>query len=145
MQFFAPRIGLAHAYHLHCNTLVSTIDDRPQIGASIGIAIYPAQGDNLQVPIQKADKAMYTTKVKFSVYTLLCTGIWCTVLTLIGYSIGENQAMIVKYSHHAVIGFIIFSVVLIALYVRRQRKKRMKIKTIATNQFPEKIGLNIRG
>jgi membrane protein DedA with SNARE-associated domain len=60
---------------------------------------------------------------KFSLYTLLGAGIWCTVLTLIGYVIGENQQLIVKYSHQAVIGVVIFSAVLIALYVGRHRRK----------------------
>jgi membrane protein DedA with SNARE-associated domain len=60
---------------------------------------------------------------KFSLYTLLGAGIWCTVLTLIGYVIGENQELIVKYSHQAVIGVVIFSAVLIALYVWRHKRK----------------------
>ena len=60
---------------------------------------------------------------KFSLYTLLGAGIWCTVLTLIGYVIGENQDLIVKYSHQAVIGVVIFSAVLIAVYVWRHRRK----------------------
>jgi membrane protein DedA with SNARE-associated domain len=60
---------------------------------------------------------------KFSLYTLLGAGIWCTVLTLIGYVIGENQQLIVKYSHQAVIGVVIFSAVLIALYVWRHKRK----------------------
>jgi len=60
---------------------------------------------------------------KFALYTLLGAGIWCTVLTLIGYVIGENQELIVKYSHQAVIGVVIFSAVLIAVYVWRHKKK----------------------
>jgi membrane protein DedA with SNARE-associated domain len=60
---------------------------------------------------------------KFCLYTLLGAGLWCTVLTLIGYVIGENQDLIIKHSHQAVIGVVIFSVVLIAVYVRRHRKK----------------------
>jgi membrane protein DedA with SNARE-associated domain len=63
---------------------------------------------------------------RFTFYTLLGAGIWCTVLTLIGYFIGENQELIIKYSHHAVIGVVVFSIVLIAAYVRRQRKKRLQ-------------------
>lgn len=63
---------------------------------------------------------------RFSFYTLLGAGIWCTVLTLIGYIIGENQELIVKYSHHAVIGVVVFSVILVAVYIRRQRKKRLQ-------------------
>jgi len=60
---------------------------------------------------------------KFALYTLLGAGIWCTVLTLIGYIIGENQDLIIKHSHQAVIGVIIFSAVLIALYVWRHKRK----------------------
>ncbi len=60
---------------------------------------------------------------KFSLYTLLGAGIWCTVLALIGYIIGENQELIVRYSHQAVIGVVVFSAILIALYIWRHRRK----------------------
>ena len=60
---------------------------------------------------------------KFSLYTLLGAGIWCTVLTWIGYILGENQELIMEYSHQAVIGVVIFSALLIAVYVRRHRKR----------------------
>jgi membrane protein DedA with SNARE-associated domain len=62
---------------------------------------------------------------KFSLYTLLGAGIWCTVLTLIGYIIGQEQALIMRYSHQAVIGVVIFSCLLIAVYVWRQRRSRV--------------------
>ncbi|WP_224984695.1 DedA family protein [Geomonas agri] len=61
--------------------------------------------------------------VKFSLYTLLGAGIWVTVLTFIGYVIGSNQELIMRYSHQAVIGVLIASVVIIAVYVRLQRGK----------------------
>src|SRR5512146_431500 len=60
---------------------------------------------------------------KFSLYTLLGAGIWCTVLTTIGYIIGKEQALIMRYSHQALVGVVIFSAVLIAVYVRRHRRK----------------------
>lgn len=60
---------------------------------------------------------------KFSLYTLLGAGIWVTVLTAIGYIIGKEQALIMKYSHQALVGVIIFSAVLITVYVRRHRRK----------------------
>jgi membrane protein DedA with SNARE-associated domain len=60
---------------------------------------------------------------KFALYTLLGAGIWVTVLTVIGYIIGKEQALIMQYSHHAVIGVVIFSAVLIAVYVRRHKRK----------------------
>lgn len=63
---------------------------------------------------------------KFTLYTLLGAGIWCTVLTLIGYIIGKEQALIMQYSHQAVIGVVIFSAGLIALYVWRHRRKSIQ-------------------
>ena len=62
--------------------------------------------------------------LKFSLYTLLGAGIWVTVLTFIGYFIGSNQELIMRYSHQALIGVVIISAVIIAGYVRLQRCKR---------------------
>lgn len=61
--------------------------------------------------------------VKFALYTLLGAGIWVTVLTWIGYFIGQNQELIMRYSHHALIGVIVFSALLIAVYVRWHKRK----------------------
>jgi membrane protein DedA with SNARE-associated domain len=59
--------------------------------------------------------------LKFTLYTLLGAGLWCTILTLIGYAIGENQQLIMQYSHKALLGVLLFSAVLVAVYVWRQR------------------------
>ena len=64
--------------------------------------------------------------LKFSLYTLLGAGIWCTILTVIGYVIGEKQQLIMQYSHHALIWVILFSDVLIAVYVWRHRARASK-------------------
>jgi membrane protein DedA with SNARE-associated domain len=61
--------------------------------------------------------------LKFSLYTLLGAGIWVSILTWIGYFIGQNQELIFKYSHKALLCVIIFSIILIAVYVRRHKKK----------------------
>ncbi|MDD5034741.1 MAG: DedA family protein [Methylococcaceae bacterium] len=61
--------------------------------------------------------------VKFSLYTLLGAGIWVSVLTWIGYFIGENQELILKYSHEAVIDVLIFCVLLAAVYVWLHKRK----------------------
>ena len=63
---------------------------------------------------------------KFSLYTLLGAGIWVTVLTFIGYFIGENQDLIMQYSHHAVFAVLILSSLIVALYVWLQRRNRTK-------------------
>jgi membrane protein DedA with SNARE-associated domain len=60
---------------------------------------------------------------KFAFYTTVGAFLWVTILTWIGYVIGQNQELIMRYSHQALIGVIIFSVVLVAVYVRRHRKK----------------------
>lgn len=62
--------------------------------------------------------------LRFSLYTLLGAGIWCSILTWIGYIIGQNQELIMKYSHRALIWVIVASGVLIAVYVRMHKKKR---------------------
>jgi membrane protein DedA with SNARE-associated domain len=61
--------------------------------------------------------------LKFCLYTLLGAGIWVTILTWIGYFIGSNQALIMRYSHQALYGALAFSAVLIAVYVKLQPKK----------------------
>jgi len=60
--------------------------------------------------------------LRFSLYTLAGAGIWCTILAWIGYFIGREQALIVKYSHQAVIGVVIFSALLVSVYVWRQKR-----------------------
>ncbi len=65
--------------------------------------------------------------LRFSLYTLAGAGIWCTILTWIGYFIGKEQALIMQYSHQALIGVIIFSAVLITVYVWRQKKGKNKV------------------
>ena len=62
--------------------------------------------------------------VKFTIYTLAGAGIWVTILTWIGYFIGANQELIMEYSHQAVIGVVIVSAVIIALYVRNHKRKK---------------------
>lgn len=61
--------------------------------------------------------------LRFSLYTLLGAGIWVTVLTFIGYFIGENQELIMRYSHQAVVAVILSSIVILAVYIRRHRRK----------------------
>ena len=64
--------------------------------------------------------------LKFTAYTLLGAGIWCTILTLIGYAIGENQQLIMQYSHKALLWVVLFSAALVAIYIWRQRVQRSK-------------------
>lgn len=60
--------------------------------------------------------------IKFSLYTLLGAGIWVTVLTFIGYFIGSNQELIMKYSHHALGVVLVVSALIVMVYIKLQRK-----------------------
>lgn len=62
--------------------------------------------------------------LRFSLYTLLGAGIWCTVLTGIGYVIGENQELILRYAHLALTLTVIGCGLLLAVYILFQRRKR---------------------
>jgi membrane protein DedA with SNARE-associated domain len=61
--------------------------------------------------------------LRFSLYTLAGAGLWCSILAGIGYFIGENQQLILQYSHRALAGVILFSGILIAVYVWRYRRR----------------------
>ena len=60
--------------------------------------------------------------LKFSLYTFLGAGIWATVLTCIGYFIGSNQDLIMKYSHHALGIVLLVSSIIVFIYVKMQKR-----------------------
>lgn len=64
---------------------------------------------------------------RFSLYTLLGAGIWCTILAWIGYFIGQNQDLIMQYSHQALLITLVCCAVLVAVYIRVQRRKNATI------------------
>lgn len=64
--------------------------------------------------------------LKFSLYTLAGAGIWCTILTWIGYFIGENRQLIMQYSHKALAWVVLFCCALVALYIWIQRREASK-------------------
>ena len=61
--------------------------------------------------------------LQFSVFTALGAGIWALVLILLGYVLGENQALIKEYLREITMGTIIIVVALGALYYRYQKRK----------------------
>jgi len=67
--------------------------------------------------------------VKFSLYTLLGAGLWVTILTYIGYFIGAEQALIMKYSHQALFGAVLLSISIVTVYVWNHRRKNSLKKT----------------
>lgn len=61
--------------------------------------------------------------LRFTAYTLLGSSIWVSVLAYIGYFIGENQELIVQYSHQAVLAVVAFSAALAGVYVWLHRRR----------------------
>lgn len=58
----------------------------------------------------------------FCFYTALGSAIWSTVLTLLGYWIGNNQVLIMTYLHQVTIGVLVFCVLLVGGYVLLQKR-----------------------
>jgi membrane protein DedA with SNARE-associated domain len=63
---------------------------------------------------------------KFSLYTLMGAGMWVTILTLIGYFIGSERELIMQYSHQALIGVIVLSGAIIAVYIWNHKRQKQK-------------------
>ena len=61
--------------------------------------------------------------VRFTLYTLIGAGIWVSVLAWIGYFIGAERALIVQYSHQAVLGAVLLCVVTGLGYVVLHRRR----------------------
>ena len=63
---------------------------------------------------------------RFAFYTALGASIWCAVLAWIGYLIGDNQQLIMQMSRQAAAWAIGSCLVLMAVYVWRQRRSSSK-------------------
>jgi membrane protein DedA with SNARE-associated domain len=58
---------------------------------------------------------------KFSFYTSIGAGIWVSILTLLGYFLGNNAELINKYLKEITIGTIIFIIVITVFYIKKQK------------------------
>jgi len=59
----------------------------------------------------------------FIIYTTVGAGIWVTVLTLLGYLIGQNQDLIQQYLHQIVILTLVIIGIATSIYIRVQKGK----------------------
>lgn len=62
----------------------------------------------------------------FLIWTGLGAGIWVTVLATIGYVAGQNKELIERYSHEAIVGALVFCVLVLIGYTVWYKKFRAK-------------------
>lgn len=90
-----------------------------EISTFIG-RLFPVVRHLISIPAGLA----HMNHLRFSFYTLLGSAIWVTILTAIGYVIGSNKELVIRYSHQAIIGLAIVSGLLIVGYVWKHRRSR---------------------
>ena len=61
---------------------------------------------------------------KFSLHTTLGAGIWVTVLVMLGYILGQNDALIKEYLHQIVIGTLVLIALATFVYIFIQKKMK---------------------
>ncbi len=61
----------------------------------------------------------------FTLYTSLGAGIWSMVLIVLGYVVGENQALITTYLHQITLAVLGTLIVLVFVYIRRTRSRKV--------------------
>lgn len=61
--------------------------------------------------------------IQFSLFTALGAGIWALILTLLGFYIGENQALITEYLREITIAVIAFLFILALVYFKYQKNR----------------------
>ena len=60
----------------------------------------------------------------FALWTAIGSGAWVTILTLLGYFLGEHQERAKQYLPYATLGAIVVAVLLVCAYIINYRRKR---------------------
>ncbi len=60
---------------------------------------------------------------QFALYTCLGAALWSLILTLFGYFLGGNQALIKEYQHFITVGVIAFVVLIIGGYIGWKKRR----------------------
>ena len=61
----------------------------------------------------------------FSIYTTLGAAIWVVILTLLGYYLGDNEALIKEYLHSIIISILIALAILGFWYYKKIKKTKV--------------------
>jgi membrane protein DedA with SNARE-associated domain len=61
----------------------------------------------------------------FSLYTALGAGIWSLILIILGYLLGENEALIKEYLHQITLAAVGSAVLIMVVYYYFHRRKRV--------------------
>jgi len=61
---------------------------------------------------------------KFSLHTTLGAGLWVTVLVMLGYVLGQNDALIKEYLHQIVMGTLVLIALATFVYIFIQKKMK---------------------
>ena len=61
----------------------------------------------------------------FCLYTTLGATIWVIILTLLGYYIGDNEALVKEYLRYLIIGLLVFLILLGAWYYKKVKKTKV--------------------
>lgn len=60
----------------------------------------------------------------FSLFTSLGAGIWVIILTLLGYFLGDNEALLKEYLHQIIIGILLLIVLFSFVYYKITKRKK---------------------
>lgn len=63
---------------------------------------------------------------RFCIYTVLGSGIWSAILAYIGFLVGNNIELVKQYSNLVMVGVIFCLCIIIALYVKWQKKRSVR-------------------
>jgi membrane protein DedA with SNARE-associated domain len=66
--------------------------------------------------------------LRFTTYTLLGAAIWCSILTWIGYALGEHQELVMAWSHKALFWVVAVCCGLVAIYAWWQQRSSLNRK-----------------
>ena len=61
----------------------------------------------------------------FCLYTTLGATIWVIILTILGYYIGDNEALVKEYLRYLIIGLLVFLTILGTWYYKKTKKTKL--------------------